>query len=84
MWVAICVHWAFLLMGEAQGNSFYESRINHMTVKPHFSEIQDDRECHRLNCNSLGGYLILILMNEYAICSDNRIFVARGSFPKFG
>ena len=26
-----------------------------MTVKPNFSETQNDRECGRVNCNILGG-----------------------------
>ena len=64
-----------------------EPRINRMTVKPHFSifsEIQVDRECHRVNCNILGE-LFLLLMSEYATCSDNYIFeVRRGGFLRFG
>ena len=44
----------FCSWGEAQGNPFSEPHVNRMTVKPHFSETQNDRECGRLNCNILG------------------------------
>ena len=57
-----------------------------MTMKPHFSETQNDREYGRVKCNILGGlFNVLIFMSEYALCSDNYIFVARGgTFLKFG
>ena len=29
--------------------------LKRMTVKPHFSETQNDRECGRVNCNILLG-----------------------------
>ena len=38
----------FWSRGEAQ------AVINHMKVKLHIYETQDDRECHHVNCNILG------------------------------
>ena len=40
----------FCSWGKVQENAFWEPRINRMTVNPHISETQDDRECHRMNC----------------------------------
>ena len=42
--VEMCAHWAF----------FSEPGINRITVKSHFSETQDDRDCQRVNCKILG------------------------------